>query len=291
MNKASAKFREIVANLEKFDVTFLDEDGEAVEGLALKASYGERITLPSLDDNEGMKFIGWRTQLGGIEWNPVWGVKGDLVLWPIFIEASDNLEDAFSILELPDSESAYISLNIDNLEDLADIDFGFGGTLYVDIVDDEGNFLYSWSINSSVDTKGKITNFKVMSDDSKLDDVKEYVGNGKSMYLNFSSSGQTPGMTTVKYNVSGTYEDGTELSVYFVHEDEEGNIIGVELIETAIVSNGMVVFNVDHCSGYVLSMLSIDPDKQDLFLYVVIVVVAIVLIAAIAVLLSRRKKA
>lgn len=289
---AESRFKGMVSTF-KFDVTFLDEEGEVDEKLSMKVSHGERIKLPILDKNdENEKFVGWRTTLGGLEWNPVWGVKGDLTLEPIYIEVSDDLEAAFTNLRSIGAGDAYITLTIEDLEELTESNFNFQGTLYVDVVDADGNVLYSWSINSSGDKIGKITNFKVESDNTKLnDEVRKHIGNGKSMYLNFSSSGPTPGLTTVKYNVSGVYEDGTELDVYFVHEDEEGNVIDVELVGTAMVSNGMVAFNANHFSGYVLSMSILDSDKADLFLYVIIAVIAIVVIAAIAAVAYSRKKA
>lgn len=292
MKTAESRFKGMVSTF-KFDVTFLDEEGDVDEESSMKVSHGERIKLPILPNNdEDEKFVGWRTTLGGLEWNPVWGVKGDLTLEPIYIEVSDNLEAAFTNLRSIGAGDAYITLTIEDLEELNESDFEFQGTLYVDIVDEDENVLYSWSINSSGDKIGKITNFKVESDNTKLnDDIKKHVGNGKSMYLNFSSSGPTPGLTTVKYNVSGVYEDGTELDVYFVHEDEEGNVIDVELVGTAMVSNGMVAFNANHFSGYVLSMSILDSDKADLFLYVIIAVIAIVVIAAIAAVAYSRKKA
>ena len=289
---AESRFKGMVSTFE-FDVKFLDEEGEVDEKLSMKVSHGERIKLPILDKNdENEKFVGWRTTLGGLEWNPVWGVKGDLTLEPIYIEVSDDLEAAFTNLRSIGAGDAYITLTIEDLEELTESDFDFQGTLYVDVVDEDENVLYSWSINSSGDKIGKITNFKVESDNTKLnDEVRKHIGNGKSMYLNFSSSGPTPGLTTVKYNVSGVYEDGTELDVYFVHEDEEGNVIDVELVGTAMVSNGMVAFNANHFSGYVLSMSILDSDKADLFLYVIIAVIAIVVIAAIAAVAYSRKKA
>jgi hypothetical protein len=197
---------------------------------------------------------------------------------------------------------AYGYIRIDGVADLADFlgsgNFEFNGTMYVDVYDDDGKYLFSWTIyndgtpldpSTVMDLNiagGELT-------DEELEKLSESLISGETsfMYIDFAASGLMPGKTTVTYNVGDKFADGTVLQIYYVITDGDGNIIGLEPVRNATVVDGKVTFDLDHCSSYVLSAISV-PDSEDdnTMLYIGIAVAAIIIIAVAAVLLLRRSR-
>ena len=102
-----------------------------------------------------------------------------------------------------------------------------------------------------------------------------------------------PGTMNVAKELEDKYDNGTKLSLFF-YDAVEKKLVDQEQIVT--VTNGVVTFNLTHCSSYVLAEISsnvvIDDTVADnnTMLYVGIAIVIVVLIISIGVVLFRPKK-
>lgn len=310
-NKVKNVFNGLASKLPSSNVTFygleqIDEDEDVWELYAVRETevpYNGRITdFPVLEnvtygkgeDAVEYKHVGWGYKedwdYGGeedvISWNSAWKVKGDLDLYPIFAVIYKSLDEAFDNIEDDGLQFRYVSTKIGDLEDV-DYDFDYEGTLYVDVYDGD-KLSYAWTVNGADD--GKITNFKIETlKEGKLYDKVDEKVEGNFLYLDFKSSGKTPPGTTVSYNVDGVFDNGTELEVFFVIE-EDGEV-RLDTVGYAVVAGNMVTFDVPHCSGYLLNVIPMPSDGDTGYLlYLGVAIVAILLIAGIAYVLYSRKK-
>ena len=285
----------------KFTVTYVVDEVETTQTVG----FNKFVNPPAVPDKtvgeNTMKCVGWMTE-DGLEWNAGWGVKGDLTLYPVYAEEFTSVSDLVAYMKSDPTVPAYGYIRIDGVADLADFlgsgNFEFNGTMYVDVYDDDGKYLFSWTIyndgtpldpSTVMDLNialGELT-------DEELEKLSESLISGETsfMYIDFAASGLMPGKTTVTYNVGDKFADGTVLQIYYVITDGEGNIIGLEPVRNATVVDGKVTFDLDHCSSYVLSAISV-PDLEDdnTMLYIGIAVAAIIIIAVAAVLLLRRNR-
>lgn len=285
----------------KFTVTYVVDEVETTQTVG----FNKFVNPPAVPDKtvgeNTMKCVGWMTE-DGLEWNAGWGVKGDLTLYPVYAEEFTNVSDLIAYMKSDPTVPAYGYIRIDGVADLADFlgsgNFEFNGTMYVDVYDDDGKYLFSWTIyndgtpldpSTVMDLNiagGELT-------DEELEKLSESLISGETsfMYIDFAASGLMPGKTTVTYNVGDKFADGTVLQIYYVITDGDGNIIGLEPVRNATVVDGKVTFDLDHCSSYVLSAISV-PDSEDdnTMLYIGIAVAAIIIIAVAAVLLLRRSR-
>lgn len=284
-----------------FTVTY-DVDGiETVQTVGFNKFVNPPAVPDKIDGESTMKCVGWMTE-DGLEWNAGWGVKGDLTLYPVYAEEFTDVSELMAYMASGASDNpAYGHIRIDGADGLADFlssgDFGFYGTLYVDVYDDDGKYLFSWTIfnDGTALDPDTVMDLNIVSEeltDEELEALSDHLLSGETsfMYIDFAASGLMPGKTTVTYNVGDKFADGTALQIYYVITDVDGNIIGLEPVRNATVVDGKVTFDLDHCSGYVLSAISV-PDSADdnTMLYIGIAVAAIIIVVAAAVLLLRRK--
>lgn len=281
----------------EFTVTYIVDENETTETVA----FNGLIKPPTVidDGDTTKKFVGWITD-EDCEWNPNWGVKGDLTLNATYAQTFTDANDLMDHMRSDPSVPAYGYMKINGVDGLEDAfgseSFQFNGTMIVDIYDADGKFLYSWKIQN--DDKalatGTTMKFNIDRDDLSDDDRNilsegRFSGEGNFLYINFGASGLMPGITTITYNVDGIFDDGTSLQIYYVITDEDGNIIGLEPVRITNVVNGNAVFDIDHCSGYVLSSM-ITPDAENSYtVYIGIASAAAILLIILAVVFIRRK--
>ncbi|MFA6802678.1 MAG: hypothetical protein WCR09_04505 [Candidatus Methanomethylophilaceae archaeon] len=283
-----------------FTVTYVVEEEETTQTVA----FNKFVNPPAVPDktvgDETMKCVGWMTE-EGLEWNAGWGVKGDVTLYPIYAEEFTDVSELMTYMGAGTSgDPVYGHIRIDGADGLADFlssgSFQFYGTLYVDVYDDEGNYLFSWSIfnDGSALDPDTVMDLNIVSEeltDEELEALSGHFLSGETsfLYIDFAASGLMPGKTTVTYNVGDKFADGTVLQIYFVVVDGDGNVIGLEPVRNATVVDGKVTFDLDHCSGYVLSAISVpDTADDDTMLYIAIAVAAVIIVAAVAFVLHRR---
>lgn len=283
-----------------FTVTYVVEEEETTQTVA----FNKFVNPPAVPDktvgDETMKCVGWMTE-EGLEWNAGWGVKGDVTLYPIYAEEFTDVSELMTYMGAGTSgDPVYGHIRIDGADGLADFlssgSFQFYGTLYVDVYDDEGNYLFSWTIfnDGSALDPDTVMNLNIVREeltDEELEALSGHFLSGETsfLYIDFAASGLMPGKTTVTYNVGDKFADGTVLQIYFVVVDGDGNVIGLEPVRNATVVDGKVTFDLDHCSGYVLSAISVpDTADDDTMLYIAIAVAAVIIVAVVAFVLHRR---
>lgn len=283
-----------------FTVTYVVEEEETTQTVA----FNKFVNPPAVPDktvgDETMKCVGWMTE-EGLEWNAGWGVKGDVTLYPIYAKEFTDVSELMTYMGAGTSgDPVYGHIRIDGADGLADFlssgSFQFYGTLYVDVYDDEGNYLFSWTIfnDGSALDPDTVMDLNIVSEeltDEELEALSGHFLSGETsfLYIDFAASGLMPGKTTVTYNVGDKFADGTVLQIYFVVVDGDGNVIGLEPVRNATVVDGKVTFDLDHCSGYVLSAISVpDTADDDTMLYIAIAVAAVIIVAVVAFVLHRR---
>ena len=285
-----------------FTVTYVVGEEETTQTVG----YNKLVSPPAVPDktvgDETMKCVGWMTE-DGLEWNAGWGVKGDVTLYPIYAEEFTEVSELMTYMGTGTSEDpAYGHIRIDGEDGLADFlssgSFEFFGTLYVDVYDDDGNYLFSWEIFNDgtaldPDTVMDLEIINKELTDEEMEALSGHLLSGETsfMYIDFAASGLMPGKTTVTYNVGDKFADGTVLQIYFVVTDGDGNAIGLEPVRSATVIDGKVTFDLDHCSGYVLSAISVPGTADDdTMLYIAIAVAVVIIVAVVAFVLHRRAR-
>ncbi len=294
-NSIKGAYNGAVSGLE-FVVTYDigDEDDNPTQTVA----FNGLIKPPTVPNNsEDEKFVGWETD-NGTEWNPSWGVKGDLTLQPIYAKSFTGASELVTHMKsFLSTQYGYMKIDSADLTDAFESgDFDFRGTMFVDVYNGD-NFLYSWKITNDGTALDTNTTMKLNIDKDDLTDEQRKKladgrnsGEGNFMYIKFGASGTMPGTTTVTYNVGNTFNNGTNLQIYYVITDGEGNIIGLEPVRNATVVNGNAVFDIDHCSGYVLSeIITSDAEDSNTLLYIGIAAAAIILIIIAAVFVMRSR--
>ncbi len=170
---------------------------------------------------------------------------------------------------------------------------GEGKTLVIDVVDEDGAVLYSWTFEGEYE-EGKEMDFKASitfeEPDEDLNGLLEGAGVDKSILLKFAASGEFPMTTSVRYYVGNEFESGTMLSLYFFNT--ESNKLE-ELGQFEVDRNGYVTFALEHCSYYVLGELFDSDDGgagagSNYTLYIGAAVALIAAIVAIVFMMKRR---
>jgi hypothetical protein len=163
--------------------------------------------------------------------------------------------------------------------------------LVINVSDNDGNIQYSWSFDGDYKENAGVLKLgisKTESDESINATVKEF-GMKNPLVLNFAASGELPNNALVSYRVSDDYEDGTVLNLLFYNE-ETGKL---ELkAENLVVTNGVISFELTHCSKYILAEEIPSDSAEDNgvpnSVYAIVIVVVGIVIAIAAVLLIRR---
>ncbi len=270
--------------------------------------YNKFVNPPAVPDktvgDKTLKCVGWMTE-DGLEWKADYGVKGDVTLCPVYAEEFTDVSELMTYMATGTStDPVYGHIRIDGADGLADFlssgSFVFFGTLYVDVYDNDGNYLFSWEIfnDGTALDPDTVMDLGIVSEeltDEELEALSGHFLSGETsfLYIDFAASGLMPGKTTITYNVGDKFADGTELQIYFVVTDGEGNMIGLEPVRSATVVNGKVTFDLDHCSGYVLSAISVPgtADDDNTMMYIAIAVAAVIIVAIAAYVLHRRSRA
>lgn len=124
----------------------------------------------------------------------------------------------------------------------------------------EGLMAYAWTFDGKQIEEEKITtdynnfsfNLKVGTSTNQEKIESLLPNKEKTLVLEFEYHGLLPKGTSVKVRVDNHYQDGDSLTLYYYNEEEKLESIA----ENLEVKNGIVEFNLEHCSEYVL-------EKQD----------------------------
>lgn len=165
-----------------------------------------------------------------------------------------------------------------------------------DVVDNERNLTYSWKFlkeenkNISVEENMYIDNDLRLSLDASTKDTKrinEKVKNDK-LIITFDYHGMLPLEAKVKIDVSDKFNDGEKLYLYYYNPASDE----IEYMDNEVfVKNGMVEFQIKHCSDYFLTAAVVNDavNNPQSVNYIIIGLIVVVFIL-IAITLKQSKK-
>ena len=150
------------------------------------------------------------------------------------------------------------------------------------IVDDGGEFSYYWQFDKE-DYRDKIDfSLNIDTNSNKLSQIQKFVyDNSKVKYLSFEHHGALPSDATLKVKVSDKYSDGDKLYLYYYNE-ESGKLEYID--RNLIVKNGLVEFQIKHCSDYILTASIVKTavnNPQSMTLIIIsLLILGVILVAA-----------
>lgn len=286
-----AKYDEISSNIEELksktdskltkldiSVTYLDANGSELSKKTVP--FGTPIPYIEYNGNvpEGKSFVGWAPDkaitvkgsyiaLGNIEMHPVFATvaePGDIDT----ILATDNI--------------VVVTVDVNNTVDIPLDKISKDKSIIIEIKNGT-EIISKWSISGDAD-EGSIKNLKLgVSIETNPASVDGVANGKKSIYLNFEANGKMPSESSISYNVSGTYNDGTSVEIYHVEGDK------VSKVGERTVSNGFVDIPTSGFSGYFIQEIGSESESDDSFpVYAVVAVVAVAIIAVAAVVIIRK---
>lgn len=286
-----AKYDEISSNIEELksktdskltkldiSVTYLDANGSELSKKTVP--FGTPIPYIEYNGNvpEGKSFVGWAPDkaitvkgsyiaLGNIEMHPVFATvaePGDINT----ILATDNI--------------VVVTIDVNNTVDIPLDKISKDKSIIIEIKNGT-EIISKWSISGDA-SEGSIKNLKLgVSIETNPASVDGVANGKKSIYLNFEANGKMPSESSISYNVSGTYNDGTSVEIYHVEGDK------VSKVGERTVSNGFVDIPTSGFSGYFIQEIGSESESDDSFpVYAVVAVVAVAIIAVAAVVIIRK---
>lgn len=209
-----------------------------------------------------------------------------------------NLDDLDEILDNSKETNFDINLNKDNkitkqyLEKVKESKKIVNLNFY-----NENNILeYSWIIDGNkIDSTDEfITELSYESDNDK--EISELSNYALGLYLNFKHSGSLPNGTKIKLYVGDKFNDGDVVNLYYY--DKNNNKL--DFVQDNIkVKDKYVIFDIDHCSTYFLTMSNINnikdnnkevSNKSDYSTTSIVILAAIDIFLLIVVILLIRRK-
>lgn len=173
-----------------------------------------------------------------------------------------NLDDLDQILDNSKEKDFDINLNKDNkitkesLEKVKESKKVVNLNFY-----NENKVLeYSWIIDGNkIDSTDEfITDLSYESDNDK--EISELSNYALGLYLNFKHSGSLPNGTKIKIYVGDKFNDGDVVNLYYY--DKNNNKL--DFVQDNIkVKDKYVIFDIDHCSTYFLTMSNINNVKDN----------------------------
>ena len=272
------------SSVSEHTVTFMDRDGGILK--EIKVADGATAQFPT-DYYPYREFSGWLTSDGNL-WKEDYKVRSDLTLAPVFAQVVAG--DAPGYSDFSESGIAAWILDVDDdakLRTVIDNDLiANGEVLFVNVFDKDGVLAYQWCLSGNSASEGRIVPLVQATDLPDKQYLKDIAKNGKTLYLDFSASGDMPANTSFKYCVKDLFSDGDDISVYHVNE-----VAGeAEYTGKAVVKNGYVVMPLQECSSYLLVQDSDSNDggSNDTMVILAVAIVIVVLVAAVLYMRSKK---
>lgn len=167
---------------------------------------------------------------------------------------------------------------------------------FYSVEDYERNLSYTWQFkkdenkNVSVEDSLYITDDLRLSIDSNTDGANriENKVDQKKLIISFDYHGELPLKTTVKIDVQNRFKNGEHLYLYYYNplsDDIEYIMHDVE------VKNGMVEFQIEHCSDYFLTAAVVNDavnNPQSVNYIIIGLIVIVIILVAITLIQSKK---
>lgn len=269
------------SNLSKLDIkiTYEDVDGNKIAEKTTK--FGTAIESIAYEGTvpEGKRFIGWSPDKAMVVKNSYIAL-GDIVMKPVFATVSE-IGDIDGILA--SNDIVIVSIDVGESADIPLGNFKYGKTIIIEIKNGT-EIVSKWTISGNKET-GAIDSLKLGVSIKSAPDATSNVANGKkSLYLDFEANGKMPSDSSVSYNVSSTYNDGTAVEIYHVEGEK------ITKVAQRTVNNGFVDIPTTGFSGYLLQELESPSDSGSTvdIKTIAVAVVAIVIVAGVALMIVRK---
>ena len=283
-DEISSKIEELKSKtdskLTKLDigVTYLDANGNELSKKTVP--FGTPIPYVEYTGNvpEGKSFVGWAPDKA-ITVKGSYIALGDVTMHPVFATITEpgNINTI-----LATDNIVVVVIDINNAVEIPLDRISSDKSIIIEIKDGT-EIISKWSI-SGIAGEDSIKSLKLgVSVETNPASVDGVANGKKSIYLNFEANGKMPSESSISYNVSGTYNDGTSVEIYHV----EGN--KVSKVGERTVSNGFVDIPTSGFSGYFIQEIGSENESDDGFpVYAVAAVVAVAVIAVAAVVIIRK---
>lgn len=269
------------SNLSKLDikVTYLDVNGNKIAEKTAKFGTAIESIAYEGDVPEGKKFIGWSPD-NAVAIKNSYIALGDIKMMPVFATVSEigNVDEV-----LASNDIIIVSIDVGETAEIPLGKFEYGKTIIIEIRNGT-EIVSKWTISGNKEA-GTIDSLKLGVSMESAPDATSNVANGKkSIYLNFEANGKMPSDSSISYNVSNTYNDGTAVEIYHVEGEK------VTKVAQRTVNNGFIDIPTTGFSGYLIQELESYSDSGSTIdiKTIAIAAVAIVVVAGVALMVIRR---
>jgi hypothetical protein len=152
---------------------------------------------------------------------------------------------------------------------------------------EEGKTLYEWLIDGSKLTDTDVINTLILFTSDLQSAIDELTNYAKGLVLNFEDNPALPENTVVRLYVSDRFADGSKLTLYFYHEDN--NKLSVTA-KDLVVENGKVEFALTHTSTYFLSPTQLKAVSLMDYLFVLVSILESFIIVVLIITRRRSRK-
>jgi hypothetical protein len=169
----------------------------------------------------------------------------------------------------------------------------YSKTLVIKRKSESGKTLYEWYIDSVKTDSSSLIKTKLNFNSENQSLILELSNYAMGILLSFEENETLPENTEVKLNVSGQFEDGQKLSLYFYNAEEEKL---EKVFEDLVVVEGYVIIPLEHTSEYYLTPAQVGTvttgnQDQGGFLWIGIAAAEGLVILLLSGLLIRKKTA
>lgn len=237
---------EVENTVTKLDITYELEDSKASASITgnsnFKEGNNEVKILVTAENGESSTYVINVTKLGKL-----YEVENNKS--KIISALKDKVKSDQILVKVNDSDSLIIPNDI-----IKEVSNSNKSLTYSVI---NGNLTqYSITLNGALfDDYASAVNYKIIFNNNT--NLKDLLGNKKSLILDFEHAGQLPAGTVYKVYVGDTFNDGNTLYFYYYDGNEQ-----LQLEESnLLVEAGYITIPLEHCSTYVLVDTVIE-DKQ-----------------------------
>lgn len=272
------------------------------EKIEIEKGKSEKLNLNVLPENAEINYIEWKSEDesivkvidGNIEGinigSTIVSAKMNdkvadilVIVKPVVFIEQINIKDIIDSLD--DQNQGQITLKTNNnLYINQEILFALSNNRQKDLLimyEEEGLIKYSWNFHGTYIKENEFHNIPLeittslnppKNLESKLnEDIKEEV-----MYLNFKNEGEIPCDVDISVYVGDKYNPKENLLLYYYNE--ENNELELKSKKLKVNDKGMITFEIDHCSTYVVSQRTLF--KNNTIKYIVIFLIILLVFIA-----------
>lgn len=269
------------------------------EKIEIEKGKSEKLNLNVLPENAEINYIEWKSEDesivkvidGNIEGinigSTIISAKMNdkvadilVIVKPVIFIEQINIKDIIDSLD--DQNQGQITLKTNNnLYINQEILFALSNNRQKDLLimyEEEGLIKYSWNFHGTYMKENEFHNIPLeittsinppKNLESKLnEDIKEEV-----MYLNFKNEGEIPCDVDISVYVGDKYSPKENLLLYYYNE--ENNELELKSKKLKVNDKGMITFEIDHCSTYVVSQRTLFKNSTIKYIVIFLIILLV----------------